>query len=197
MGDSFVATGLTIEDNLLSRAAKATKGYAYLVRLVGYSIWQRANLHRAKSAIVSERDVAEGIALAEARFHDVVHEPAISGLGHNDIKYLLAMCEVINSLNQPRLLSAWVKRPMRSAPLGQNCTKRGYSGVTERLRAVCRAGPRYLSARECREDSRTVLNRREGGVTIFKTAASVDCHIGFFWGDNPRDNRDVAFIVAR
>lgn len=42
MGDSFVATGLTIEDNLLSRAAK---GYAYLVQLVGYSIWQRANLH--------------------------------------------------------------------------------------------------------------------------------------------------------
>ena len=73
MGDSFVATGLTIEDNLLSRAAKATKGYAYLVQLVGYSIWQRANLHRAKSAIVSERDVTEGIALAEARFHDVVH----------------------------------------------------------------------------------------------------------------------------
>lgn len=93
MGDSFVATGLTIEDDLLSRAAKATKGYAYLVQLVGYSIWQRANLHRVKSAIVSERDVTEGIALAEARFHDVVHEPAISGLGLNDIKYLLAMCE--------------------------------------------------------------------------------------------------------
>lgn len=93
MGDSFIATGLTIEDDLLSRAAKVTKGYAYLVQLVGYSIWQRANLHRAKSAIVSERDVIEGITLAEARFHDVVHEPAISVLGLNDIKYLLAMCE--------------------------------------------------------------------------------------------------------
>lgn len=78
---------------LLSRAAKATKGYAYLVQLVGYSIWQRANLHRAKSAIVSERDVTEGIALAEARFHGAVHEPMISGLGLNDIKFLLAMCE--------------------------------------------------------------------------------------------------------
>lgn len=93
MGDSFIATGLTIEDDLLSRAAKVTKGYAYLVQLVGYSIWQRANLHRAKSAIMSERDVIEGITLAEARFHDVVHEPAISVLGLNDIKYLLAMCE--------------------------------------------------------------------------------------------------------
>lgn len=68
MGDSFIATGLTIEDDLLSRAAKATKGYAYLAQLVGYSIWQRANLHRVESANVSERDVIEGIALAEARF---------------------------------------------------------------------------------------------------------------------------------
>lgn len=31
---------------------------------------------------------------------------------------------------------------------------------------------------------------------FFKTAISVDCHIGFFWGDNPRDNRDVAFILT-
>lgn len=128
MGDSFVATGLTIEDDLLSRAAKATKGYAYLVQLVGYSIWQRANLHRAKSAIVSEGDVTEGIALAEARFHDVVHEPAISGLGLNDIKYLLAMCEdkqqsKSSEIATLRLLNAWVKRPMRSALLGLSCFK--------------------------------------------------------------------------
>lgn len=123
MGDSFVATGLTIEDDLLSRAAKATKGYAYLVQLVGYSIWQRANLHRAKSAIVSEGDVTEGIALAEARFHDVVHEPVISGLGPNDIKYLWRCARTNDSPNHPRLLGAWVKRPMRSAPLGQNCYK--------------------------------------------------------------------------
>ena len=78
---------------MLSRAAKATKRYAYLAQLVGYSLWQRANLHRVESANVSERDVIEGIALAEARFHDVVHEPAISRLGLKDIKYLLAMCE--------------------------------------------------------------------------------------------------------
>ena len=119
MGDSFVAIGLTIEDNLLSRTAKATKGYAYLVQLVGYSTWQHANLHRAKSAIVSERDVTEGIALAEARFHDVVHEPAISGLGLNDIEYLLAMHED----KQQSKSSEIAGRMGRSALLGQNCYK--------------------------------------------------------------------------
>ena len=30
---------------------------------------------------------------------------------------------------------------------------------------------------------------REGDVIFFKTAPNVDCHIGFFWGDNPRDNK--------
>lgn len=160
MGDSFVATGLTIEDNLLSRAAKATKGYAYLVQLVGYSIWQRANLHRPKSAIVSERDVTEGIALAEARFHDVVHDPAISGLGPNDIKYLLAMCEDKQQSKSAEIAKRMGKKTNEISSIrAKLLTKRGYSGATERLRAVCRAGPRYLSARECRGDSRAVLNR--------------------------------------
>lgn len=93
LSDSFNATGLSLDGDLLSKAARATKGYAYLVQLVGYSIWQRANLHREKSTLVSERDVDEGILLAEARFHDVVHEPEISGLSRNEINYLYAMCE--------------------------------------------------------------------------------------------------------
>ena len=157
MGDSFVATGLTIEDDLLSRAAKATKGYAYLVQLVGYSIWQRANLHRAKSAIVSECDVTEGIALAEARFHDVVHEPAISGLGLNDIKYLLAMCEDKQQSKSAEIAKRMGKKTNEISSIRAIATKRGYSGTTEGLRAVCHAGPRYLSARERRGDSRAVL----------------------------------------
>lgn len=30
---------------------------------------------------------------------------------------------------------------------------------------------------------------RKGDIIFFKTAPSVDCHIGFFWGDNPYDNK--------
>lgn len=94
LNDSFSATGLSLDGDLLPKAARATKGYAFLVQLDGYSIWQRANLHREKSTLVTGRDVDEGILLAEARFHDVVHEPAISGLSRNEINYLYAMCEV-------------------------------------------------------------------------------------------------------
>ena len=130
------------------------------MQLVGYSIWQRANLHRAKSAIVSERDVTEGIALAEARFHDVVHEPAISGLGLNDIKYLLAMCEDKQQSKSSEIAKRMGKKTNEVSSIrAKFATKRGYSGTTEGLRVVCRAGPRYLSARERRGDSRTVLGR--------------------------------------
>lgn len=141
------------------------------MQMVGYSIWQRANLHRAKSAIVSEHDVTEGIALAEARFHDVVHEPAISGLGLNDIKYLLAMCEDKQQSKSAEIAKRMGKRPMRSALLGPNCYKerlfRHHRGAT----CGCRAGPRYLSARECCGDSRAVLNR---GMNSCRLTAFVD-----------------------
>ncbi len=91
--DSFAATGLELEGDGLAEVARATKGYAYLIQLIGYYVWQRANLHRDKSAVVGEADIETGIAIASARFHDVVHEPAIARLCLSDIKYLMAMCE--------------------------------------------------------------------------------------------------------
>lgn len=91
--DSFKATDLTLEGDCLSKAAKATKGYAYLIQLVGYSVWQRANLNRDIHDVVSADDVETGIALASARFHDAVHEPEIAGLSELEIRYLFAMSE--------------------------------------------------------------------------------------------------------
>jgi cell wall-associated NlpC family hydrolase len=30
---------------------------------------------------------------------------------------------------------------------------------------------------------------QKGDIIFFKTDGSIDCHIGFFWGDNPHDNK--------
>ena len=30
---------------------------------------------------------------------------------------------------------------------------------------------------------------QKGDIIFFKTDGSIDCHIGFFWGDNPYDNK--------
>ena len=141
---------------MLSRAAKATKGYAYLAQLVGYSIWQRANLHRVESANVSERDVIEGIALAEARFHDVVHEPAISRLGLKDIKYLLAMCEDKQQSKSSEIAKRMGKKTNEvRALLGLSCYKerlfRHHRGATCSLScrpeiSICERMPRRFSS---------------------------------------------------
>ena len=46
-----------------------------------------------KVAMSARLTLRGGIALANARLHDVVHEPAIANLGLVDIKFLLAMSE--------------------------------------------------------------------------------------------------------
>lgn len=30
---------------------------------------------------------------------------------------------------------------------------------------------------------------QKGDIIFFKTDGSIDCHIGFFWGDNSHDNK--------
>lgn len=107
------------------------------MQLVGYSIWQRANLHRAKSAFVSERDVTEGIALAEARFHDVVHEPAIQvicglcGLHISRISQLKASSptRARSFCDKPIQCRYW---PLRATPLSRAATAtKGYAHLAQ------------------------------------------------------------------
>lgn len=93
MADSFAATGLELSGDIQVEAAKATGGYAFMIQLVGYYVWQRANTHRASSTKVSERDMAEGIAIAQEQFHQLVHETAIAGISRGAMEYLIAMSE--------------------------------------------------------------------------------------------------------
>lgn len=154
--DSFAATGLRLEGDNLAEVARATKGYAYLIQLIGYYVWQRANLHREKSAFVNEADIETGIAIASARFHEVVHEPAIARLGLSDIRYLLAMCED--------------KRVSKSADVAKRMGKRTseVSSIRSRLlqREVIQAPQRgYVEfavpdlAEYLRENREEILNR--------------------------------------
>lgn len=92
-GDSFEQTGLDAPDDVLDAMTKATKGYAYLIQLVGYYVWKRADRHRADSTVVTLQDVQEGTEIALERFHQTVHEPAIARLSKGAVEYLLAMAD--------------------------------------------------------------------------------------------------------
>ena len=91
--DSFNESGLSLGGDELDRVADATHGYAYLIQLVGFYVWDRANKHRSNSTVVSKEDVDNGIALAINRFHETVHEPAISNISRNAMEYLIALAD--------------------------------------------------------------------------------------------------------
>ena len=91
--DSFAQTGLTLGDEQQVRAAKATEGYAYMIQLVGYYVWQRADMHRNTSIDVTSRDVEEGIAVARAQYEQLVLEAALAGIGKGAMEYVIAMAE--------------------------------------------------------------------------------------------------------
>lgn len=89
--DGFAASGLILDDDQLEIMAHATEGYAYLIQLIGYYVWRFADLHRASSMQVSDEDMRLGVENAMTRFHEVVHEPAISKLTKGAMEYLVAM----------------------------------------------------------------------------------------------------------
>ena len=93
LGDSFRGTGMDVSKDVLSELAEATGGYPYLIQLVGYYVWQRARIHHDDNPVVTSQDVSEGVSIAMSRFHEAVHEPAISGLGSAAVDYLLAMAK--------------------------------------------------------------------------------------------------------
>lgn len=91
--DGFAASGLILRDEQLEMMARATAGYAYLIQLIGYYVWRFADLHRARSMEASDEDVRLGIENAMTRFHEVVHEPAISRVTKGAMEYLVAMAQ--------------------------------------------------------------------------------------------------------
>jgi hypothetical protein len=75
---SVQESGLSIGDEEALAAAQASRGYPYLVQLVGYYMWQSAQ--RRKSARIEGADVARATEDAGIAFQDAVCAPAYKGL---------------------------------------------------------------------------------------------------------------------
>jgi len=79
--------GRTIGAEACRMAAQATRGYPFLIQLVGYHIWrQHPGVHE-----ITVDDVDKGAAAAAIRMGALVHEPALADLSAVDRTYLLAM----------------------------------------------------------------------------------------------------------
>ena len=88
LGRTIAAHGRHIEPAQSRRAAEASRGYPYLVQLVGYHIWRQARGDR-----IGPKSVDEGTAEAIARLATLVHEPALQDLSEVDRRFLVAMAE--------------------------------------------------------------------------------------------------------
>lgn len=80
-------TNREIADDACQMATSATRGYPFMIQLVGYHIWR---LHPDTRA-VSVADVEMGVARARRRLGALVHEPTIADLSDIDRTFLLAM----------------------------------------------------------------------------------------------------------
>ena len=90
---SIEQSGLSISQQALDEAAGVTRGYAFLIQLVGYAIWNETYAHAARSLKVEDADVRAGIDEAMNEFNNSVRETAISNLSLRAMEYLLAMTE--------------------------------------------------------------------------------------------------------
>lgn len=97
VADSFrktiEASGFMIAQDVLEFMAAMTHGYAYLVQLVGYSVWREARRHADASLRITQADAERGCAVAQQDFGASVLETALSGITKPAMEYLLAMTE--------------------------------------------------------------------------------------------------------
>lgn len=91
--ETIEVSGLLIDDEALAAAAKATRGYAYLIQLVGYYVWREGRRHRDESLVISVEDVRRGTQVAVERYGQSVLETALAGLTKPAMEYLIAMAE--------------------------------------------------------------------------------------------------------
>lgn len=99
--DSLLQTveesGFSIDDDALDAATEATRGYAYLIQLVGYHVWRAAWLKGRDGEgpiTITLVDAHKGIESALEEFKMAVLETAISGLPKTAIDFILAMSDM-------------------------------------------------------------------------------------------------------
>ncbi|MFK0007728.1 ATP-binding protein [Paenarthrobacter sp. NPDC090520] len=87
---TFREAGISISDDLIQHAAKATGGYPFLIQLIGYQLWRQAEIN---NMALKEKNVLQAIDAATRRHETTVIEAALSTASDKDKDFLRAMAE--------------------------------------------------------------------------------------------------------
>ena len=74
---------LSMEDAVFM--ANATKGYPFMVQLVGYYVWRKTGLD------IEEKDILAGIMMAKERLGNLVFQASLGDISEKDLEFLRAM----------------------------------------------------------------------------------------------------------
>ena len=78
--------GRSIDEAACRVAAEATRGYPFLVQLVGHQVWRSTSAEH-----LTMSSVDRGVAAARQRLRTLVHEPALNDLSDQDRAFVAAM----------------------------------------------------------------------------------------------------------
>lgn len=87
---TFTAAGSSISPDHVRAAAEATRGYPFLIQLVGYFLWREAELSQG---IVTAEQVRRAVDAARRRHARTVIEAALASASRKDMEFLRAMAE--------------------------------------------------------------------------------------------------------
>jgi hypothetical protein len=79
----------TVDDDALKSMVDGTRGYPFLIQLVGAQVWKL----NPESPIISSADAERGVTNAHQRLGSLVHQPALANASDIDKSFLLAMAK--------------------------------------------------------------------------------------------------------
>jgi predicted ATPase len=83
---TIIENDRSIDEAACRRAAEATRGYPFLVQLVGHQVWRSTSAEH-----MTMSSVDRGITAALKRLRTLVHEPALNDLSDKDREFVAAM----------------------------------------------------------------------------------------------------------
>lgn len=83
--------GLTLEGTVLDDAVKLTRGYPFLIQLLGYHLYEQA---AGRDGVVSADDLVAVTPDVLDTLGQLIHKPALAGIPNSQMEYLRAMAEL-------------------------------------------------------------------------------------------------------
>lgn len=115
--------GKSFEDDALGAAVAATKGFPFMLQLVGYRAWRMAD----DSSIVSLQNVNDATSVARKELEQRVYEAVWFELSEADKSFLLAMTEDVGMTRQSDLAARLGKSVGTSRDTKSACCSRALS----------------------------------------------------------------------